>query len=101
LEDYVKQVDTLEDRLARRSEGLGLPGKSQVVNKIGDLFFGMDGTNAAPTSGQSQYFQEIQPEFRERMAEVNRFINDTLPQWNEKLRAWNLPTLTTRKPVDF
>ncbi len=101
LEDYVKQVDALEDRLARRSEGLGFPGKSQVVNKIGDLFFGLDGTNAVPTSGQSQYFQEIQPEFRERMTEANRFINETVPQWNEKLRGWNLPTLTTRKPVDF
>jgi hypothetical protein len=101
LEDYIKLIDALEDRLARRSEGLGLAGKSQVVNKIGDIFFGLDGTNAEPTPAQRQYFQEIQPEFRERMAEVNRFINDTVPQWNEKLRVWNLPTLTTRKPVDF
>jgi len=101
LEDYIKQINALQDRLARRSEGLGLPGKSQVVNKIGNIFFGMDGTNAAPTSAQRQYSQEIQPEFRERMTEVNRFINDSVPQWNEKLRIWNLPTLTTRKPVDF
>ena len=101
LEDYIKQVDALQDRLARRSEGLGLPGKSQVVNEIGDLFFGLDSTNAAPTAGQRQYAQEIEPEFRERMMEVNRFINDMVPQWNDKLRAWNLPTLTTRKPVEF
>jgi predicted nuclease with TOPRIM domain len=101
LEDYVKQLDALEDRLARRSEGLGLPGKSRIVDRIGDLFFGIDGTNAAPTPYQRQYFQEMQPEYRERMAEVNRFINETVPQWNEKLRVWNLPTLTTRKPVDF
>ena len=40
LEDYIKQINTLEDRLVRRSEGLGFPGKGQVVNKIGDLFFG-------------------------------------------------------------
>jgi photosystem II stability/assembly factor-like uncharacterized protein len=101
LEDYVKEVDALEDRLARRTEGLGLAGKSQVVNRIGDIFFAMDGTNAAPTSYQRQYFQEIQPEFRDRMAEVNRFIKDTVPQWNEKLRAWNMPTLTTRSPIEF
>jgi hypothetical protein len=101
LEDYIKQINALQDRLARRSEGLGFPGKSQVVNRIGDIFFGLDGTNAAPSPAQRQYYQEIQPEFRERMTEVNRFINDTVPQWNEKLRAWNLPTLTTRKPVDF
>jgi len=101
LEDYVKQLDTLEDRLVRRSEGLGLPGKSQVVNKVGDIFFGVDATNAAPTAAQRQYFAEIQPEYADRMAEVNRFISNTLPQWNEKLRAWNLPTLTTRPPLKF
>jgi hypothetical protein len=101
LENYIKQVNTLEDRLARRTEGLGLPGKSQVVNKIGDIFFAVDGTNAAPTPYQRQYFQEIQPEFHERMAEVNLFFRDTVPQWNEKLRAWNMPTLTTRPTVEF
>ena len=101
LEDYIKQLDTLEDRLVRRSEGLGLAGKSQVVNKVGDIFFGVDATNAAPTPAQRQYFAEIQPEYAERMAEVNKFINNTVPQWNEKLRAWNLPTLTTRQPISF
>jgi photosystem II stability/assembly factor-like uncharacterized protein len=100
LEDYVKQVDALEDRLVRRSEGLGLAGKSQVADAVGDLFFRLDG-NAAPSPYQVQYFQEIQPTFRERLAEANRFISDTVPQWNEKLRNWNLPTLTTRKPVEF
>jgi len=101
LEDYKKQIATLEDRLVRRSEGLGFPGKSGVTNRIGDLFFALDGTNAAPTPYQRQYFQEIQPEFRERMAEANRFIKDTIPMWNEKLKGWNAPTLTTRIPIDF
>ena len=101
LDDYLKQIDALEDRLVRRSEGLGLAGKSQVANKIGDIFNAIDGTNAAPTVGQRQYFAEVQPEYAERMEEVNKFINNTVPQWNEKLRAWNLPTLTTRQPVIF
>ncbi len=101
LEDYKKQIAALEDRLVRRSEGLGFPGKSQVTNRIGDLFFSVDGTNAAPTVYQRQYFQEILPEFRERMTEANRFFKDTIPSWNEKLKSWNAPTLTTRKPIDF
>jgi photosystem II stability/assembly factor-like uncharacterized protein len=100
LDDYIKQVDALQDRLARRSEGLGITGKAQIVNKIGELFFGLDGTNAAPTPYQRQYFQEIEPEFRERMGEANRFIENKVPEWNEKLKAWNVPTLTTRKPVE-
>ena len=101
LEDSVKQIDSLEDRLARRTEGLGFPGKSQVADKTGGLFSTVDGTNASPTPYQRQFFEEIQPEFRDRMNEANKFIKDTVPQWNEKLRAWNVPTLTTRKPVDF
>jgi photosystem II stability/assembly factor-like uncharacterized protein len=101
LEDYLKQVETLKDRLARRSEGLGVGGRTQIANKIGNLFFGVDSTNAAPTPYQRQYFEELVPEYRTGMAEANRFIKDTVPQWNEKLRAWNAPTLTTRVPVDF
>jgi hypothetical protein len=101
LEDYLKQVEALKDRLARRSEGLGIGGRTQVSNKIGNLFFGVDSTNAAPTPYQRQYFDEVVPEYRLRMADVNRFIKETVPQWNEKLRAWNAPTLTTRVPVDF
>lgn len=101
LEEYVKKIDELQDKLARRSEGLGLGGKSRVSDRVGDLFFSIDATNAAPTPYQRKYFEEVEPEFRERMAEVNKFIAETVPQWNEKLRGWNAPTLTTRKPVEF
>ncbi len=101
LEDNLKQVEGLQDSLARRTEGLGLGGKSQVSDTIGGLFFAIEGTNAAPTPYQRQYFVEIQTEYRARMEEANRFIRDTVPQWNEKLRGWNAPTLTTRKPIEF
>ncbi|MFN2531126.1 MAG: WD40/YVTN/BNR-like repeat-containing protein [Pyrinomonadaceae bacterium] len=99
VDEYIKQLDKLEDRLAQREEGLGLPGQAEVSNQIGELFFALD-TNAAPTKGQMEYFGEIQPLYRARMEETNRFIRETLPQWNDKLRAWGAPTLTTRKPID-
>ena len=97
LEGYIKELDTLEDRLSSRNEGLGLGGRSQVADDIGNLFFSLD-TNFGPTPGQRQYFDEIQPVYRTRIEEVNKFLRETLPAWNEKLRAWNAPTLTTRKP---
>ncbi len=101
LEDYVKEVEALQDRIARRSEGLGIGGRVRVADQIGGLFFAIDGVNAAPTPYQRQYVSEIQPEFRLRMDEANKFIREKVPQWNEKLREWNAPTLTTRKPVEF
>ncbi|HEY9501945.1 MAG TPA: hypothetical protein VIR01_10010, partial [Pyrinomonadaceae bacterium] len=96
LEDWIKQVDALQDQLVARTEGLGLGGRSQVADDIGQLFFTLD-TNAAPTLGQRQYFGEIQTAYTARVDEVNKFIRTTVPQWNEKLTAWNAPTLTTRK----
>lgn len=98
LEDYIKEIDTLTDRLAARTEGLGFAGKAQVIDDIGGLFFNLD-ANFGPTLGQKQYFAEIEPAYRARVDEVNKFLRETLPQWNEKLRAWNAPTLTTRKPL--
>ena len=97
LEDYIKEIDKLQDRLAARNEGLGFGGKSQVADDIGGLFFNLD-ANFGPTLGQRQYFAEIEPAYRTRVEEVNKFLRETLPQWNDKLRAWNAPTLTTRKP---
>jgi len=100
LEDWIKQLDTMEDKLEARRECLGLSGRDVVSDEMGSLFFSLD-ANFGPTPGQRQYFDEIQPVYRTRMEEVNKFLRDTLPQWNEKMKAWNAPTLTTRKPLEF
>ncbi len=100
LEDYLKQIDAQQDRLARATDGLGFPGKSQISNRLGDIFGSIDGANAAPTPFVRKYLEEVEPEYRSRMTEVNKFISE-VPQWNEKLKAWNMPTLTTRKPIEF
>ena len=39
--------------------------------------------NFGPTRGQREYFAEIQPAYRTRMGDVNKFLRETLPQWNE------------------
>jgi hypothetical protein len=100
LEDYIKEVDAPQDKLAARDEGLGFAGKDQVADDIGNLFVALGG-NFGPTRGQREYFAEIQPAYRTRMGDMNKFLRETLLQWNEKLRGWNAPTLTTRKPFEF
>jgi photosystem II stability/assembly factor-like uncharacterized protein len=100
LEEYIKELDKMEDRLSARNEGLGFAGRDQVADLIGNLYFTLD-VNFAPTAGQKQLFAEVQPIYRTRVEEVNKFLRETLPAWNQKLSGWNAPTLTTRKPFDF
>ena len=66
-------------------KGLGFAGKRRC-GRYRELFFSLD-TNFGPTLGQRQYFDEIQPAYRTRVEEVNKFLRETLPQWNENLRG--------------
>jgi photosystem II stability/assembly factor-like uncharacterized protein len=102
LTEYQKQVDEISGRLGRPSEpSLGLAGGSRVTDRLNALFGSIDNFNGVPNPQQREYFNQMEPDFRSRMAEVNKFINETIPQWNDKLKSWNAPTLTTRKPVEF
>ncbi|HVG30565.1 MAG TPA: hypothetical protein VM864_12735 [Pyrinomonadaceae bacterium] len=97
---YKKQVTELTDRITRPEGGFGFNGRTQLADRIGGLFFTIDGVNAAPTPAQQVYFGEIQTEFRQKMDEVNRFISQTVPQMNETLKRFNAPQLIPGKPVE-
>ena len=100
--DHLKQTTELQNKLSRpREEGLGLANaRAQLVDRIGGLFFAIDGTNAAPTAPQRELFSTLQDEFRDRMNGVNRFVNQTVPQLNETLRKYNAGQVVPGKPID-
>jgi photosystem II stability/assembly factor-like uncharacterized protein len=97
---YKKQVTDMTDKLARPEGGFGFSGRTQLVDRIGGLFFTIDAVNAAPTPAQQTYFGEIQAEFRQKLDEVNRFVSQTVPQMNETLKRFNAPQLVPGKPVE-
>ncbi|MEJ7577373.1 MAG: hypothetical protein WKF74_10255 [Pyrinomonadaceae bacterium] len=99
IANYTKQVDAMQNSLARPDGGLGFEGRAQLVDKIGGLFFAIDGANAAPTAPQREYFTELQTETRQRVGEVNKFINDTVPKLNETLRRLGAPNVVPGKPI--
>jgi photosystem II stability/assembly factor-like uncharacterized protein len=101
LEDYKKQVDTLQNTIARPADAPGFGGGARLSEQLGGLFFSIEGVNAAPTPAQREYFEELQAEFPKKMAEVNKFITQTVPQMNETLRRYNAPTLVAGKPVEL
>jgi photosystem II stability/assembly factor-like uncharacterized protein len=101
LTAYKKQVDDLSGKLAAPEDKFGgIPSRPQLSERLGGLFFTIDGVNAAPTLSQQTFFTELQTEFHQRLEEVNRFITQTVPQMNETLRRFNAPQLTPGKPID-
>jgi 5'-deoxynucleotidase YfbR-like HD superfamily hydrolase len=101
LAEHKKQLEALQNRLAQPEGGLGFAGRSQLVDRIGGLFFTIDATNAAPTPAQREFYGELQTEFQEKMAEVNKFFTQNVSQLNETLRRFNAPTLMTGKPIEL
>ena len=101
IDDYKKQVDTLLGSIARPADAPGFGGGARLSEKIGGLFFTVEGVNAAPTPSQREYFGELQAEFPKKVDEVNKFLTQTVPQMNETLRRHNAPTLVAGKPVDM
>jgi ABC-type transporter Mla subunit MlaD len=99
VSDYLKQTEALLAKLASpQQEGLGLRGSSQLSEKLSSLFSSIQGVNAAPTPAQKEFFDELQPEFQSKLAEVNKFLGEQMPKFNDKLKSNNAPTVVFSKP---
>jgi hypothetical protein len=97
---YKKQVDDLSGKLAQPDGGFGFSGRTQLIDRLGGLFFTIEGANAAPTPSQQNYYGELQTEFKQKLEEVNRFISQAVPQMNETLKKYNAPPVVPGKPID-
>ncbi len=101
VSDHLKQTDALIGKLAgAQQQGLGYRGTSQLSEKLSSLFFSIQGVNAAPTSAQKEFFNELQPEFQSKLAEVNKFLSEQMPKLNDKLKGGNAPTVIFNRPIE-
>jgi photosystem II stability/assembly factor-like uncharacterized protein len=107
LSEHVKKVESLASSLTPPGDGATLdaqarsePRGPRLLERISSLFSGVDGPNAAPTPYQREYFGEIQTEFRQKVGDVNAFIEQTVPKLNETLRRYNAPTVVPGKPIE-
>jgi hypothetical protein len=104
ITENLKQVDKVLGTLSRTQEegGLGInPGRAQLIDEIGGLFFTIDATNAAPTPAQREYYNTLQTRFRTTLAEANKFFNASVPKLNETLRRHDAPTVLVGKPIEI
>ncbi len=101
ITEHVKQIDSLQKSLTSPQEGLGFRGRSQLIEKLNSLFSSIDGVNAAPTPAQKEFYAEVQTEFRAKMEEVNKFLNQAVPKLNEALRKQGAPTVLAGKSIEL
>ncbi|HYG10554.1 MAG TPA: hypothetical protein VD835_11440, partial [Pyrinomonadaceae bacterium] len=103
ITDNLKEVNRVLASLSRpQAEGLGYnPGRAQLSDEIGGLFFTLDATNAAPTPAQSEYYGVLQTRFRTTIAEANKFFTQSVPKLNETLRRFDAPTVFVGKPIEI
>ena len=99
LAEARKQVSAAQGRLGRPPDGFRLEVGPRLAENLGSLLISIDGVNAAPTAAQRAYFGELQAEFREKMAEVNTLLVQTVAQWNEALRRSGAPTLMAGQAI--
>jgi photosystem II stability/assembly factor-like uncharacterized protein len=100
LAAFKKRLEEQTHQLARPEGGFGFQGRAQLIDRLGNLFFTIEGANAAPTPQQRAYFEELQTEFRQKMDAANRFIAREVPEINETLRKHNAPQLVPGRPIE-
>ncbi|MDZ7359101.1 MAG: hypothetical protein ONB46_00025 [candidate division KSB1 bacterium] len=101
MSENLQQVETLSKKLARPPDVPTYMLGPQLVERLGNLFGGIDRTNAAPTIYQQEYFKELQAEFAEKMTEFNAFVENAVPKLNETLVKHKVSTIMPGKAVSL
>ena len=100
IAEHKKMIEQIEEQLFRKDGGLGLSGGAKFMDGLGSLAGSIESVNAAPTPAQSEYLEELQKAFPARLAEVNKFIGETVPKLNDLLRKYGAPTVLAGKAIE-
>ncbi len=100
LSDRLKQVEALQNDLARPQNTPTYMTGPRLVERLSGLFFAIDGPNAAPTPAQRQYLAELEEEFEQKIGRVNQFLSEEIPRLNETLRRFQAPTILAGRPIE-
>jgi hypothetical protein len=73
----------------------------RLADQIGNLFGNVDNQFASPTRAQLDLLGELKSEYEEKMAELQQYFNESIPQLNAQLESAGVPSLavSTFPPV--
>jgi photosystem II stability/assembly factor-like uncharacterized protein len=101
LSERLKQLASIESRLARPRNIPGYSIGPKLIDRLGALASNIDRVLAAPTPYQREHFRELEAEFQRDIGEVNTIVTRAIPELNDLLRKQNAPTVMPGKPIEM
>jgi hypothetical protein len=93
VDRHLQRIDSIAARLARPEARASWTEGPRLAEHLSSLFSSVDGVNAAPTKAQTQFFKELEVEFKEAMTELNRYLSQAGSELNAKFSEKKLPLL--------
>ena len=86
------QVDDVQRRIVQAFDNSGsagppLPGTPRpILQRVGQLYSGLDSYTAAPTADQTAKLGELATELKSLVDQVNKLIDEAVPNLNKQIR---------------
>jgi photosystem II stability/assembly factor-like uncharacterized protein len=96
INDLRKALDEETLKLGMKPGGSRLEDPPRLAEDVNSLYQQLAGLNAAPTAAQTAYASELEPKVKAALAAAQDFFANTVPTWNDQLRAAGAPTLVIR-----
>jgi len=92
VKSVADQVDDVQRKIVQAFDNSGsagppLPGTPRpILQRIGQLFNGLDSYTAAPTADQTAKLAEFSSEMKTLVDQVNKLIDEAVPNLNKQIR---------------
>ena len=92
VKSVADQVDDVQRKIVQAFDNSGsagppLPGTPRpILQRIGQLFNGLDSYTAAPTADQTAKLLEFSSEMKTLVEQVNKLIDEAVPNLNKQIR---------------
>ena len=101
VDSHLKKIKSIQNILARPEGGSRMSAEARLAERLRSLFGSIDGVNASPTKAQTQYFNELEKEFKFGMAEANQYLGQTVKEINNELMKHQVPSLFIPDQIKF
>ena len=93
VDSHLKKIESIQNILTRPEGRAFWSTTARLGGRLRGLFGSIDGANALPTKAQMEYFSELEIGYKSRMAEVNKYLSQTVKEVDAVLRRNQVPSL--------